>query len=190
MHKDLRFFEAGLHLIKGNGDLKTAVGELVQLAAESGNCEAASLFISDWRNQVLKPLVTFGLPPDYVEACGNVRIGDQCCGRAVQHRKPWIVSDMLSDPLFASAREAALRSPIRAAFSVPVIDEAGQCFGSLACHYCEIHNPSVEEIASNKLWADMIAHTMSRYKAAGLVEHALGMPGVTQTASHLSSPPQ
>jgi GAF domain-containing protein len=164
--KDLRFFESGLQLINGRGDLKLAIGELVQLAAEAGNCKAASFFIVDSHDQVLKPLVTFGLPSEYVEACGNVRIGDQCCGRAVQHRKPWVVSDMLADPLFASARDAALCSPIRAAFSVPVIDDRGECLGSLACHYGETHSPSGEEIERNTTWAAMIAHIISQYKAA------------------------
>lgn len=167
MNKDLEFFESGLQLVQGAGDLKGAVGELVQLAAEAGNCKAASLFIADWHEQVLKPMVTFGLPAEYVEACGNVRIGDQCCGRAVQNRKPWVVSDMLTDPLFASARDAALRSPIRAAFSVPVMSEAGECIGSLACHYEEAHSPSSEEIERNTTWAGMIAHVISEYTAAG-----------------------
>jgi GAF domain-containing protein len=170
VHKDLRFFESGLQLIKGNGDLKNAVGELVQLAAEAGNCEAASVFVIDSRDQVLKPLVTFGLPAEYVESCGNVRIGDQCCGRAVEHRKPWVVSDMLTDPLFASARDAALRSPIRAAFSVPIVNDAGECFGSLACHYGKPHSPLPEEIQRNETWAGMIAHVMSQYRAATVAD--------------------
>jgi hypothetical protein len=46
MHKDLKFFESGLLLIKGDGHLKVAIGELVQFAAEAGSCEAASLFIA------------------------------------------------------------------------------------------------------------------------------------------------
>jgi GAF domain-containing protein len=176
MPTELTFFEGGMRLIKGNGDLRLAIGELIQLAAEDGNSGAGSLFIVDWHEQVLKPFVTCGPPEAYVEACGNIRIGDQCCGRAVQHRKSWIVSDMLTDPLFAPAREAALVSPIRAAFSVPVIDKTGECFGSLACHYRETHTASREEIDSNKVWAAMIAHAMSHYKAAGLAEPALGIP--------------
>ena len=170
MNKDLRFFESGFQLVVGKGDLKSAVGELVQLAAEAGNCKAASFFIADWQERVLKPMVTFGLPSEYVEACGNVRIGDQCCGRAVQNRKPWIVSDMLADPLFASARDAALRSPIRAAFSVPVIDDRNDCLGSLACHYGEPHSPSREEIERNTIWAGMIAHVISQFTAPGSAE--------------------
>jgi hypothetical protein len=77
MRDDIQFFERGMHLIKGNGDLKAAIGHLVQLAAESGNCTSSSFYIADWNDNVLKPQVTYGLPPAYVEACGDVRIGDQ-----------------------------------------------------------------------------------------------------------------
>ena len=62
MRNDIQFFERGLHLIKGNGDLKAAIGHLVQLAAESGNCTSSSFYIADWNDNVLKPLVTYGLP--------------------------------------------------------------------------------------------------------------------------------
>ena len=163
---DVRFFESGLALIEGKGDLQGALTHLVQLAAEGANSNSASFYIVDTRESVLKPLVTYGLPAAYVEACGNVRIGDQCCGRAVQHRKPWIVSDMLDDPLFASARSAALVSPIRAGFSVPVISVNGECLGALACQYSEPYTPSKDQIERNETWASMIAHIMSEYKAA------------------------
>jgi GAF domain-containing protein len=160
----LRFFENGLfHNPNGNGDLKTALGELICLAADSAKSTSASLYVLDPNRAVLKPLATFGLPEQYVQACGDVRVGDQCCGRAVQQRKPWIVSDMLEDPLFASAKQAAQVSPIRAGFSVPVIDESGNCLGSLACHYDRPHLPGKEDIERNEIWASMIAHVISRY---------------------------
>ena len=181
--RDVRFFESGLQLIKGNGDLKVALGELVQLAAESGNCTSSSFYIADWNENVLKPLATFGLPPAYIEACGDVSIGDQCCGRAVQHGKPWIVSDMLTDPLFASAKAAALLSPIRAAFSVPVIDDNHEILGSLACHYDRAHTATREEIERNQTWAGLIAHAISQYKAAFLAN--AGHEGVTGSAGLL-----
>jgi GAF domain-containing protein len=163
MQKDIRFFD-GFNLLPGTGDLKAALAQLIQLTAEAGNSHAASIFIVDSRENVLKPLITFGLPESYVKACGDIRIGDQCCGRAVQQRKTWIVSDMLTDPLFASARGAALDSPIRAAFSVPIIDQTGRCIGSLACHYSEPYTPTSEDIDRNDIWATMIAHTIFQYQ--------------------------
>jgi signal transduction protein with GAF and PtsI domain len=160
----IRFFDTALQLIQGEGDLKSALAPLVQLAAEAANSNSASFYIVDGKKNVLKPLITYGLPPEYVEACGDVRIGDQCCGRAVQHRTPWIVSDMLKDPLFASARTAATLSPIRSGFSVPVIDQNQECIGSLACHFREPHTPTTEEIERNQTWATLIAHIISEYK--------------------------
>src|SRR5207248_801222 len=113
---------------------------------------------------VLKPLVTYHLPRPYVDACGYVRLGDQCCGRAVEHRKPWIVSDMLTDPLFVSARDAAAVSPIRAGFSVPVMTDSRDCIGSLGCHYTEPYTPGEQQIKANETWALMIADVISQYQ--------------------------
>jgi GAF domain-containing protein len=161
------FFENGLRLIKGQGDLKTALSTFVHLIAQDAKSTAASIYAVDTANQVLKPLVTYGLPQSYVKNCGDIPIGEQCCGRAVAHRKPWIVSDMLSDPLFESAKKAALESPIRAAFSVPIIDDRDHCLGSLACHYSEAHIPPKEAIKRNEEWASLLAHAISQYKANG-----------------------
>jgi GAF domain-containing protein len=164
---DVVFFESGLRLIKGQGDLKTALATFVHLIAEDAKSTAASIYAVDAANQVLKPLVTLGLPQSYVKNCGDIPIGEQCCGRAVALRKPWIVADMLSDPLFESAQNAALESPIRAAFSVPIIDDRNHCLGSLACHYSEAHTPPKEAIKRNEEWARLLAHAISQYKANG-----------------------
>lgn len=166
MESDVKFFEGELKLIAGKGDLRGALKHLIQLAAEGASASSASFYQLDSRENVLKPLVTYGLPPAYVEACGNVGVGDQCCGRAVLHRKPWIVSDMLEDPLFASARAAALVSPIRAGFSVPVINQDGECLGSLACHYSAPFTPSSEQIERNQTWATMIAYVIDQFKSS------------------------
>lgn len=159
---ELRFFDSCLSRVPDHdGNLKTALGELVRLAAEGVNARSASLYLVDRHAAVLKPLITFGLPEEYVKACGEVRIGDQCCGRAVEHRKPWVVIDMATDPLFASAKNAANVSRIRAAISVPIIDYKGACYGSLACHFDQPHTATIAEIERNQVWATLIAHTIA-----------------------------
>jgi len=168
--REIRFFEQEFQRISGTGDLKSALAHLVQLAADGAKSNSASFYIVDSDQRVLRPLITYGLPASYIAACGPVRIGDQCCGRAVEHRRPWIVSDMLTDPLFATARSAAEVSPIRAAFSVPAIAEDGECLGSLGCHYGEIYTPTAEQIRNNEVRASMIAHTISKYKDAHALE--------------------
>lgn len=129
----------------------------------------------DEERQVLKIAITVGLPEDYVKGCGDITLGGQCCGRAALHRKPWIFTDMLSDPLFASAREASARTGIRSAFSVPVIQANGKVLGSLACHYRKPYTPTAYEIERNHLFATLIAfalvrnqdHTLSQAQSVG-----------------------
>src|ERR1022692_2289775 len=81
---DIKFFESGLALIEGEGDLRGALTQLIQLAAEGANSNSASFYVIDAQEKVLKPLVTYGLPAAYVEACGNVRVGEEC-GVGVSH---------------------------------------------------------------------------------------------------------
>ena len=93
---------------------------MVRLACELADAHGGTPFVVD--GPVLCPYIVYNLPEEYIEGIGTVRVGSQCCGRAVEHKKPRIVSDMLTDPLFADVRDGALASPIRAGFSVPVMD--------------------------------------------------------------------
>ena len=127
---DIGFLQQGLQVIQSETLVHSTLNELVQLAVNAARSEAGSLFLLDEERQVLKIAVAIGLPDEYVKGCGDIALGDQCCGRAAQQKKAWVVTDMLTDPLFASAREASVKSGIRAAFSVPVIDAQGKVLGS------------------------------------------------------------
>ncbi|HVG89847.1 MAG TPA: GAF domain-containing protein [Alphaproteobacteria bacterium] len=129
---DMALIQQGLQQIQSGTTVNSTLNELVQLAVSAARSEAGSLALLDEERQVLKIAVTVGLPEEYVKGCGDIALGDQCCGRAALHRKPWIVTDMLNDPLFATAREASASTGIRAAFSVPVIQGQRQS-AWLAC---------------------------------------------------------
>jgi len=130
---------------------------MVRLAAEIADAQAGSLFTVD--GDVLRPYIIYNLPAEYVMGIGPVRIGTQCCGRAVEAKKPWSVTDMLQDPLFSEGRKGAERSPIRAAFSVPVF-QGDVVVASLACHYTSAHTPTTLEIERNEHFARLIAITL------------------------------
>lgn len=130
------------------------LGKMLNVACDMANAQGASLFVVD--GFILRPYIIYNLPVEYVKGIGTVAVGTQCCGRAVEHRKPWIVEDMLSDPLFADGREGALQSPIRAAFSVPVLD-GDTAIASLACHFAHPHLPSNLDIERNAVFARLFA---------------------------------
>ena len=150
-------YDSGLSLLPGSDSLVEHLAELVVLAADGARSNSASLYVVDEQSQTLKPGVVYNLPAEYIAACGDVKIGDQCCGRAVAHRREWVVSDMLTDPLFESARKAAKVSPIRAGFSVPVCDGEGRVVAALACHYDKPFTPTNYDIERNKMFAKLIA---------------------------------
>ncbi len=155
--------EQGVASIEGAPDLRTTLTSLVRLAAEGAKSRSSSLYVLDSDGKSLKHYASYGLPESYIRGCGDVLVGTQCCGRAVEHRRPWIVSDMLTDPLFADARGAAENSDIRAAFSVPVIDAADNCVGSLACHYNRPYTPSNYDLERNRVFATLIAFAIAKY---------------------------
>lgn len=127
---------------------------MVRLAGEIADAHAASLFLV--QGSVLRPYIIYNLPEEYIAGIGAVRVGSQCCGRAVEAKKPWIVTDMLRDPLFAEGRAGAEKSLIRAAFSVPVL-EGDSAIASLACHYTTPYTPSALDIERNEHFAKLIA---------------------------------
>ena len=127
---------------------------MVRLACELADADAASLYVVE--GTTLRPYIIYNLPKEYIEGIGVVAVGTQCCGRAVEHRRQWVVEDMLIDPLFADGRDGAVNSPIRSAFSTPVLD--GEiAIASLACHFAKPHSPSKLDLERNYVFAKLIA---------------------------------
>ena len=145
--------------------LEVYLEKMVGLACDIAGAHGATLFQVD--GEVLRPYIIYNLPKPYIAGIGQVRVGTQCCGRAVQSRTPWIVSDMLTDPLFADGRQGAADSFIRAGFSVPVFDpDSDEVLAALACHYIAPYTPSALDIERNQHFARLIAITL---KSRGLV---------------------
>lgn len=129
------------------------IATIIRIACEQAGALGATLYLVS--GDVLQPYVIHNLPKEYIEGIGTVKVGSQCCGRAVAQQKPWIVTDMLTDPLFVDGVGGALASPIRAAFSVPVF-VGDKVLGSLACHFAEPHVPSELDIERNEVFAKLI----------------------------------
>lgn len=152
---------------------------MVRIACELADAKGATLFLVD--GDILRPCVIYSLPKEYIDGIGTVHVGSQCCGRAVEHKKPWIVTDMLNDPLFAEGRKGAADSPIRAAFSVPVLD-GDRAIASLACHFDVPHTPSALDIERNEVFARLIAISLHGAELSSL-EAPIFVPHVEPTAS-------
>jgi len=137
------------------------LAKTVRLSAEIADAYGGSLCLVN--GDVLRPYIIYNLPEEYIAGCAEIRVGSQCCGRAVEAKKPWIVTDMLHDPLFAGGRKGAENSLVRAAFSVPVF-QGDSVIASLACHYAAPRTPSALDIERNEHFARLIAIILTSHR--------------------------
>ena len=156
------------------------IENLVRLACEAAGSSGATLCLV--RGDHLLPNIVHKLPQEYMDGIGPVRIGTQCCGRAVEHKRPWVVTDMLTDPLFADGRGGAEASTIRAAFSVPVFD-GDRAIASLACHYDQPYTPSPADIERNENFAKLIGVSLLELRGIAPQEVSFDSEDAEQMAS-------
>lgn len=160
---DTEFLLAGMEFVARSSDPKDTITKLVQAAASALGSDMGSFYLLNHARQVLEPYVTVNFPEAYMAGCSTVPVGEQCCGRAAQHKIPWIVEDMWTDPLFETARNAAKEAGIRAAFSVPVLDANGHTLGSLASHFRSPFRPNVYELERQSIFAKLIGFALVKH---------------------------
>jgi GAF domain-containing protein len=77
------------------------------------------------------------LPEDYVRAVDGLAIGPKAgsCGTAAFNRKPVIVGDIATDPLWDDYRSMALKHDLRACWSTPIFDSERRVLGTFAMYF-------------------------------------------------------
>jgi PAS domain S-box-containing protein len=88
------------------------------------------------------------LPHDYNQKVDGLKIGPTVgsCGTAAYLKKPVIVSDTFTDPLWADYREIAQQYGLRACWSTPILSQQGEALGTFAMYYREVRSPSAYEL--------------------------------------------
>ncbi|HZW12556.1 MAG TPA: EAL domain-containing protein [Noviherbaspirillum sp.] len=139
------------------------------------------------------------LPPEFTFAVNGEPIGPCAgsCGTAMYTGKPVIVTDILTDPLWACYREVAMQHKLRACWSTPIFSSAGKMLGSFAMYYLEPHHPRPDdlrlaELASHiagiaierKETEDRIRHMAHHDALTGLPNRALLEENLSQAIAH------
>jgi len=88
------------------------------------------------------------LPHDYNQKVDGLKIGPTAgsCGTAAYLKKPVIVSDTFTDPLWADFRDLAQQYGLRACWSTPILSQQGEALGTFAMYYREVRSPSAYEL--------------------------------------------
>ncbi len=111
------------------------------------------------------------LPEEYNRKIDGLTIGPTVgsCGTAAYLKKPIIVSDTFSDPLWADFRDIAQQYGLRACWSTPIFSQQGEVLGTFAMYYRDVRSPSAYEVQLIEKTAHLAALAIERHRTEELL---------------------
>jgi diguanylate cyclase (GGDEF)-like protein len=120
---------------------------------------------------LLHPLAGPSLPTSYSASLDGLAIGPDTgsCGTAAYCREEVIVTDIESDPRWAAFRQLALPLGLRACWSKPILNVAGEAIATFAFYYRECRGPTRREREIVRHCAHLCVIAIDRHQR--VVEH-------------------
>jgi len=117
------------------------------------------------------------LPKAYREAIDGAEIGpaEGSCGTAAYLGKPVYVTDIATDPLWATYREVALPHGLRSCWSTPIRHADGSVLGTFAIYHRTISGPIREELSAIDIITDNVAQAITWARNPDVRVHAFGV---------------
>jgi signal transduction histidine kinase/GAF domain-containing protein len=149
--KEEEFFRAGqsrvLEMIAADAPLSRVLTELVLLMEGQAEGLRCSILLLNRDGKHVHHGAAPNLPEAYVKAVDGAPIGPRngSCGTAMFTRKPVVVEDVMTDPLWTDYRELAQICGLSACWSTPILSPQGDVLGSFAMYREEKRGPRLEE---------------------------------------------
>lgn len=149
--KQEEFFRVGqsrvLEMIAADAPLPEVLKSLVLLMEGQAEGLRCSILLLNRDGKHVRHGAAPNLPEEYVKAVNGAPIGPRngSCGTAMHRRRPVVVTDVLTDPLWADYRELAKICGLRACWSTPILSPRGDVLGSFAMYRQEARGPLPEE---------------------------------------------
>ncbi|HEY9888188.1 MAG TPA: PAS domain S-box protein, partial [Candidatus Obscuribacterales bacterium] len=136
-----------LELIAADAPLTDTLTLLLRTFEKLAHCRGASILFLDEAGRHLHNAISPSLPPGYCQALEGLAIGPTAtsCGAAAHHRVPVIVTDTLTDPLWAQTRSLAQQFNIRSCWSIPIMASQGTVLGTLAMAFDRPKSPATDD---------------------------------------------
>jgi PAS domain S-box-containing protein len=150
--KEEEFFRAGqsqvLEMIAASAPLADVLTSLVLLMEGQAEGLRCSILLLNRDGKHVRHGAAPNLPEAYVKAVDGAPIGPRngSCGTAMFRREPVVVTDVMTDPLWADYRELARICGLRACWSTPILAPQGDVLGSFAMYRQEMRGPRPEEM--------------------------------------------
>src|SRR6266436_5932404 len=149
--KEEEFFRAGqsgvLEMIAADAPLADVLTSLVLLMEGQAEGLRCSILLLNRDGKHVRHGAAPNLPEAYVKAVDGAPIGPRngSCGTAMFMRRPVVVTDVMTNPLWADYRELAQICGLRACWSTPILSWQGDVLGSFAMYRKETRGPQPEE---------------------------------------------
>ncbi|MBV9272424.1 MAG: GAF domain-containing protein [Verrucomicrobia bacterium] len=149
--REEEFFRAGqsrvLEMIAADAPLADVLANLVFLMESQAEGLRCSIVLLHRDGKHVSHCTGPNLPEAYVKAVEGAPIGPRSgsCGTCMYKRRPVVVTDVMTDPLWADYRELARVCGLRACWSTPILSAKGDVLGSFAMHREENRGPRPEE---------------------------------------------
>ena len=149
--KEEEFFRTGqsgvLEMIAADAPLADVLTSLVLLMEGQAEGLRCSILLLNRDGKHVRHGAAPNLPEAYVKAVNGAPIGPRngSCGTAMYRRRPVVVTDVMTDPLWADYRELAKICGLRACWSTPILSAQGDVLGSFAMYREENRGPLPEE---------------------------------------------
>src|SRR5262249_14850819 len=126
-------------LLAKGAPLSAVLATLVGGIEEQAPPTIASILLLDPDGKHLRTGAAPNLPASYNSAIDGAAIGSNAgsCGSAAALKRPVVVTDIETDPLWADYRELARAAGLRACTSTPILAADGHVLGTFALYYRE-----------------------------------------------------
>ncbi|MDB5408980.1 MAG: hypothetical protein JWL84_3892 [Rhodospirillales bacterium] len=131
------------HMASGR-DLRETLCEITRLVETLAPQALCTILLLQPDGRQLRLGAAPSLPAAFNQAVDGLEIGPVVgsCGTAAWRRRPVVVSDIATDPLWELPRDFALSFGLRACWSMPILDERGAVLGTVAMYYRQIREPT------------------------------------------------
>ena len=149
--KEEEFFRAGqsrvLEMIVADAPLFDVLTSLVLLMEGQAEGLRCSILVLARDGKRVHHGAAPHLPEAYVKAVNGLAIGPRngSCGTAMYLKRPIVVQDVMTDPLWTDYRKLAEICGLTACWSTPILSSKGDVLGSFAMYRGEKRGPRAEE---------------------------------------------
>src|ERR1700704_1777760 len=156
-----------LEMVAANAPLPEILTKLVLLMEAQAEGMLCSILVLSADGVRVRHGAAPSLPEIYVKEVNGSPIGPRngSCGTAMYLKKPVVVTDVFTDPLWADYRPLAKICGLRACWSTPIFSPHGDVLGSFAMYRQEKRGPEPEELRLTQIATHIAGIAIERQRA-------------------------